>query len=580
MNGIPFIQRLNSWILMPIKGRVVSFVFLSIFLFLPELFMVVGHDRWTLLTTHFLNNYLLVLFVSYCLCILIKGSDAIGKIIGIIASIIVHFLVILFSFSNLFLIRLYHTQFNAFIIQLINETNFEESSDFLSNYLMSSEALKIILLYVALLSVEYTCYYCGKKKKSIVNFIKCNLPVLLLSLFLVNLWNHRAFFQLDYFQNEIVGRDKPIHDNIIWNFYQGYLQFADNQSVFETCANINQNIAIDSCLFRSSNIVVIIGESFNRHHSSLYDYYLDTNPRLNKEENLFVFSDVITSVNLTSEAFKNFLSCSNLLDSISWEQAPLFPAVFKKAGYNVVFYSNQFVPDHNMSVWNAAAGFFNHPSVAPLLFDYRNTQKFEYDEALLDLYKDNRSEIEKDSNNLIIFHLKGQHLDPINTFPPDRAYIKAEDILRQDLEVGARQQIANYDNSTIYNDSIVFEIINLFRDEEAIILYFSDHGDEANDFRLHVGRAFDFVSAGEPCIHNQFDIPFLIYLTDSYRASHPDVEESIKISLDRPYMTDRLPHLLFEIAGIYGSFYVPQSSIINPIFKPIVRSTENFVYDK
>ena len=45
-----------------------------------------------------------------------------------------------------------------------------------------------------------------------------------------------------------------------------------------------ESIAIDSCTFRSPEIVLILGESYNKHHAALYGYPLPTTPRLSQEE--------------------------------------------------------------------------------------------------------------------------------------------------------------------------------------------------------------------------------------------------------------------------------------------------------
>lgn len=71
------------------------------------------------------------------------------------------------------------------------------------------------------------------------------------------------------------------------------------------------SVKVDSCSYRSPNIVLIIGESFGRHHSQQYGYFMETTPRqvaLEKTRKLTKFSDVVTCWNLTSFVFKNMLS--------------------------------------------------------------------------------------------------------------------------------------------------------------------------------------------------------------------------------------------------------------------------------
>ena len=123
--------------------------------------------------------------------------------------------------------------------------------------------------------------------------------------------------------------------------------------------------------------------------------------------------------------------------------------------------------------------------------------------------------------------------------------------------------MASYDNATLYNDSVVNEIVRLFLDKDALILYFADHGDEANDFRPHIGRAFNLNEIGAPGLHCQLDVPFMIYLTDSCCVQHPKLEQKIAAATHLPFMLDDLPHLLFDIAGITTPWYQPSRSIIN-----------------
>ena len=70
-------------------------------------------------------------------------------------------------------------------------------------------------------------------------------------------------------------------------------------------------VKVDSCSFRSPNIVLIIGESYGRHHSQQYGYFMKTTPNqsaLEKSKKLTKFTDVVTCWNLTSFVFKHMLS--------------------------------------------------------------------------------------------------------------------------------------------------------------------------------------------------------------------------------------------------------------------------------
>ena len=94
-------------------------------------------------------------------------------------------------------------------------------------------------------------------------------------------------------------------------------------------------------------------------------------------------------------------------------------------------------------------------------------------------------------------------------------------------------------------------------------MYFSDHGDEANDYRPHIGRDFNLNAVGAPGLHCQLDVPFLIFLTDSCCVHHPELERRIALSIHHPFMLDDLSHLLLDISGIQTSWFQPSRSLIN-----------------
>ena len=133
-------------------------------------------------------------------------------------------------------------------------------------------------------------------------------------------------------------------------------------------------VKVDSCSFRSPNIVLIIGESYGRHHSQQYGYFMETTPNqsaLEKSKKLTKFTDVVTCWNLTSFVFKHMLSTYVVGDKGEWCDYPLFPEVFRKAGYNVTFITNEFLPQAKEAVYDFSGGFFlNNPELSKLQFDH------------------------------------------------------------------------------------------------------------------------------------------------------------------------------------------------------------------
>lgn len=99
----------------------------------------------------------------------------------------------------------------------------------------------------------------------------------------------------------------------------------------------NRAIKIDSCAMALPIIVLVVGESANRHHSQLYGYPLSTTLHQlalkNGKDSLAVFTGVVSPWNLTSRELKQLSSLQSVGEKSDWSNYALFPAVFKKAGY-------------------------------------------------------------------------------------------------------------------------------------------------------------------------------------------------------------------------------------------------------
>ena len=346
-------------------------------------------------------------------------------------------------------------------------------------------------------------------------------------------------------------------------------------------------MSVDSCSFKSPNIVLIIGESYGKLHSQQYGYFMPTTPRQIKREKsglLVPFSDVVAPWNLTSFVFKNVFSLHVVGEKGEWCDYPLFPSLFRKAGYHVTFITNQFLPKAKQAVYDFSGGFFlNHPELSEAMFDSRNQQLYRFDRGLLDDYDKNQQQHNTD-HNLIIFHLLGQHVKYNQRFPSDRRHFKAEDYekKRADLDGKQRSVLADYDNAVLYNDSIVDAIISRFEDKEAIIIYMPDHGEECYEgnrgfiCRNH-SAAIDYDLA-----HYEFEIPFWIFCSYKYAAKHPDIYKEIIGAKNRRFMTDALPHMLLYLAGIHTKDYHAEYNILSPQYNEmrprILKNTTD--YDK
>ena len=351
----------------------------------------------------------------------------------------------------------------------------------------------------------------------------------------------------------------PIH-RMVFSLYANRLA---SQQITQLMA-ATEKVQVDSCSFRSPQIVLIIGESFNKYRSQLYGYDKPTTPRQLKrmqDSTLIAFTDVVAPWNLTSFVFKHVFSLHAIGDEGDWCDVPMFPEVFRKAGYHVAFITNQFLPKAGEAVYDFSGGFFlNHPQLSEQLFDTRNSRLHRYDEGVLQDYDAMK---EHDAHQLTIFHLMGQHVDYRGRFPvKTRRKFTPADYPDKKLAPKRLQINADYDNAVLYNDSIVDEIIRRFEHQNAIVIYMPDHGEECFNSMDYFGRnhsaTIDYRLARE-----EFEIPFWIWASEKYRQTHPYGWEAVRRYCHRPYMTDLLPHTLMFLGGIHTKDYRKEYDVLN-----------------
>lgn len=314
-------------------------------------------------------------------------------------------------------------------------------------------------------------------------------------------------------------------------------------------------------------IVLVIGEAFSKHHSSLYGYEKQTNPSLEALKatgNLYPFYDVMAPYNKTHMMLKELLSVHSVDSPMPWASYPLWPQIFKDAGYYVSFVSNQ-VPSSEIS--RNQSYFFQNKAVEQRCFDYRNSDVYRYDEGILNELQ-TISNLCDNSRELTILHLKGQHIYAAYDFPHERfSVFQPSDYLPHKISIDVRQvqELADYDNATLFNDYVVSSIIRWYERRNAVVVYLSDHGEEVYDYREFLGRSHGDNPTPE-VIKYQYQVPFMIYVSDTYKKSNPQVVERIAGAQDRKYMSDDLPHMLLGLSGISTDWYDARRDILSHDF--------------
>lgn len=499
---------------------------------------------------------------------------------------------------DMFCFTKYGATLNPSMLLLVGETNSREASEFVQTAFSADVLLSGVggVLLLALIHAICAIAYSRMRQRMVElsEFVHVGLGAVTLGLLV---WSAEATWAnkwrcVGLMTAENVGRVEHLltpanHGVFCTPLSRLAFSIRSNQLAAQQIVKLEEaadKVAVDSCSYTSPDIVLIIGESVSRHHSQLYGYRMPTTPRQvarAQKGELMPFTDVVSCWNLTSFVFKNLFSMHAVGQPGEWCDYPLFPELFRKAGYHVTFITNQFLPQAKAAVYDFSGGFFlNNPVLSKAQFDTRNTRLHGLDEWVIKEYDHLKKE--DTAHNLTILHLMGQHVSYKQRYPKRRKHFHGSDYddWRKELHPTKRAVVADYDNATLYNDSILDQILKRFEQREAIVIYVPDHGEECYEETRGILCRNHSAQIDYPLAKYEFEIPFWIWASPSYRERHPYIWERVRAAKDKPYMTDALAHTLVWLAGIHSKDYQAEYDILSPKYNTkrprILKATTDY----
>lgn len=423
--------------------------------------------------------------------------------------------------TDWFLVFNFQTLICPETIDILRETNLNETKGFLSTYLT---LLNVISITISIIAINAAIFFASMAISAIKNFEKYIHSISIGGLIYVVIF----IINFTFYGNRIIQHyssiTRTIHSVIVSiNLSNAYLQVSD----------ICRNVVATKSSNNDPAIIVILGESYSYFHSSLYDYEKATNPLLQNEllqGDLTIFDNVIAPSDHTSAVMRSIFSVGDGLSN-----TPLFPACFKNAGYRTIMYNNQYF------IGEGERFFLSDLDISSAMFSARNANGYAFDGNLVAAMNP------VDSNSLCIIHLMGQHYSYEDRYPKEFKHFTADDYDKSKYTDRQREFIAHYDNATLYNDYVIDQIIRKHEDKNCILIYFSDHGEEVFECRDYMGHGN---AAHSPNIDLQIKVPFMIWASDKYQQNYPDKMERIKRAINFPITTNDIGHFLLDLADI------------------------------
>ena len=409
-------------------------------------------------------------------------------------------------------------------------TNVKEVSELLGNLIIA--IITVIFIYlppiiwaIILLVRKFRCARKDLRALRYTGGVLCTagLILLMLSYILLPCYSvRRAVFPVNVTANMIEAIDRTIHTGRYHSLSASY--------------------SYDPVMTHSRDMreiyVVVVGETSRADNWQLYGYDRATNPRLSEREDLIVFRRPLSESNTTHKSVPMLLSPLNAKtfgDSIYFTKG--ICSAFNEAGFNTAFFSNQRR---------------NHSFIDFYAYQAQTTDfiRDKRPDALdLDLAADLQEFISRSPSDklFIVLHCYGSHFNyrerydsSARMFTPDKA---------SEASVENRSELVNaYDNTIIATDALIDNVISYLAglDIPSALFYTSDHGEDIFDDER--GR---FLHASPTTTFTQLHVPFVVWISESYRLAFPEIVNNIEANSDLNISTSRsLFPTVMSVAGL------------------------------
>lgn len=480
------------------------------------------------------------LLYGQMLCILICTALTLiffrwGMLLGFLFLSLVSFIELMYGF-------MYRTLINSTAFFNIFETNFQEARGYLASYFFNF----ISLIFIVISAIVCLLIFKGIER---VNRKRMKLYLIVLS----------GVLSLPLALPQ--GRKSGLSNNLLFKATKGLHEYKVLYAKVDEFSNkpLDEIEPISFSQPRPDKElhVFIIGESADRDHMGVYGYNRNNTPMMEEmSEELFLFSDVISVHFNTIPNMEKMLTFANYEnDEDNFEKGSLIHYL-RKAGYETHWISNQEPMGINDTMTTVLAKTCDS---VRFVNDLENFSHKSLDGKILPVFAEVISQ-DVNRSQFLFIHLIGSHV------PFDWRYPREYDRFKGNIDGKSEKQsemINRYDNSILYNDYIVTEIIKMVKetDRNASVLYISDHGLEVCDQSDYCGQS----------LYEGLEVPMVLWVSDEYKKTNSRKVENFNRYIDRKYSSDDIIFSICDLLNMRFDSFEPNRSIFCDSFMSKIR---------
>ncbi|WAH51050.1 phosphoethanolamine transferase CptA [Pseudescherichia vulneris] len=461
---------------------------------------------------------------------------------------------------------IYGQEFSQSVLYVMFESNTSEASEFLSQYF----SLKLVLVALGYTAVAIFLWT-RLRPVTVPTPWRWLVCFAIFYGLIVNPVAHKVLVQKKSVKRALISLSGRLEPAAPWQFVAGYVEYRHQLASLTKLLNSNNALPPLANLQDSSGnaprtLVLVIGESTQRNHMSLYGYPRETTPELDKmhqtDKNLTVFNHVVTSRPYTIEILQQALTFADEKNPDLYLTKPSLMNLMKQAGYKTFWITNQ----QTMTERNTMLTVFSQQTDKQFYMNQQRTQSArEYDTNVLEPFKEVLAD--PAPKKFIIVHLLGTHIKYAYRYPEQWSVFDGK---TEGAPAGlSSEQLASYndyDNANRFNDHVLASLINDYKatNPNGFLLYFSDHGEEVYDTPPHNMQGRN----EEAPTRHMYTIPFIVWTSPSWQEAHP---RDLAADVDRKYSSSQLIHTWSDLAGLRYDGFDPTRSITSPQFVQATR---------
>lgn len=482
-----------------------------------------------------------IISFSFIFVMIFQGTER--KIIILPSIAVTAISIFLYSIPILYIV--YYFNFGVYvtpeIIHAILQTNISEAIEFISGNVATKW---LVIIFTSIIVLTYYMYkFESKKTHHIGKYSLIFLILIPLSISLADKKNLRIIHMLT--------RTISHYGEDLKKFKE--VQEKRKSGVFKYNATKNE---------KGETYIVIIGESLNKNHMSLYGYTRETTPRLKKNSNeLIVFENAYSNHTHTMPTLSQALTESNQYNEKNYYDSLSIIDILNKAKVQTYWITNQVLQGSDDNLVGVIATQANE--LYRINHEFGATDRTRnFDGKMIKIVENIL--MKKDANNKVLFvHLMGNHGDYCLRYPEKfNKYDGPLPIKQYGFKTNKSKlsKLVNcYDNSVLYNDYVVSSIINKLSLTNHVsgLIYLSDHAEDVLEMRGHNSGMFTFDMTG---------IPMLMWFSQEYKTKYKSKFNELLKHKNNYFSNDLIYDTLIGIMNIDTLHVKKTNDLSNPDF--------------